>query len=138
MKDNAHLAKLQILNKQHLVDVSARHLGLARASDRAVGAASGSGRAVGLGSTVGSVGRWDLEVAHVDERLLASVAAGAASLDLLLVGGDVETDEQEEVRGDNGDTSESSEFLTGALAHVGSPGEVGGGEVGVRGEVDET
>lgn len=79
----------------------------------------------------------DLEVLHVDEGLLAGVAARTADLGSLVVGGDVEGDEKQQVRGDDSNTSESSELLTGALAHVGSPGEVDGGEVGVRGEVDE-
>ena len=116
------------------------YLGLARASDRAVGAAGRGGRAVGtLGAAVGlGTGRGgDLKVPHVDERFLASVAARTANLGVLLVGGNVEGDEQQQVRGDDTNTSERSELLTGALTHVGSPGEVGGGEVGVRGKVDE-
>lgn len=79
-----------------------RHLRLARAGDGTAGASSRSSAVRALGATVGlggvgSGGRWDLEVAHLKERLLASVAAGAADLDLLLVGGNVETNEQEKV-----------------------------------------
>lgn len=118
----------------HQIGFSASHLCLAGASDRAVGTTGRGGRAVGL--DVGN-GGGDLEVLHVDQGLLAGVATGAADLNLLLVGGDVESDEQEQVRGDNGNTSDSGELLTGAAAHAGSPGEVGGGKVAVRGEVDE-
>lgn len=115
-------------------------LSLAGASDGAIGATS-RGSAVGsLGATISlgsSSRRGDLEVAHVDQGLLASVAARTADLGFLLIGGDVEGDEQEQVGGDDTDTSESSEFLTGALAHVGGPREVSRGEVSVRSEVDK-
>lgn len=119
--------------------MASARLSLARASDGAVGAASRASRAVGtLGAAVGvSGGRGDLEVLHVDERLLAGVAARAADLGSLVVGGDVEGDEEQQVRGDDTNTGERGELLTGALAHVGGPGEVDGGEVGVGGEVDE-
>jgi hypothetical protein len=116
-------------------------LSLAGASDGAVGAASRAGRTVGgLGAAVGvgAGGRGNLKVLHVDEGLPAGVAARAADLGSLVVGSDVEGDEQQQVRGDDANTSEGSELLTGALAHVGSPGEVDGGEVAVGGEVDET
>lgn len=116
------------------------YLGLARASDWAVGTAGRGRRAVGTLSAAVGVGAGrggDLKVPHVDERLLASVAARTANLGILLVGGNVEGDEQQQVGGDDTNTSERSELLTSALTHVGSPGEVGGREVGVRGKVDE-
>lgn len=69
---------------------------------------------------------------HASETLSAG-----RSLALLLVGGEVEGDEQNEVRADGNDTRESSKLLARALSSVGHPGEVGRGEVGVRGEVDE-
>lgn len=56
---------------------------------------------------------------------------------MLAVGCEVEGDEEDEVGGKNSHASEGSEFLAGASAHVGSPGEVDIGEVGVGGEVDE-
>lgn len=117
------------------------NLRLARASDRAVRAAVGHRRAIGgLGVAVGlgTGGRGDLEVLHVDQGLLASVAARTANLGGFLVGGDVEGDEEEQVRGDDSNTGESGKLLTSTLAHVWSPGEVDGGEVGVRCEVDES
>lgn len=118
-----------------------RHLRLARASDGAVGATSGSRGSVGLGVAIGggtvSTSGSNLELGHVDHRLSSSVATGTAGLRGLLVGGDVERDEEEQVRADDGDSGESGELLTSALAHIGSPGEVGRGEVGVRGKVNE-
>jgi hypothetical protein len=69
---------------------------------------------------------------HASEAL--SAGRGFA---LLLVGSKVEGDEEDEVGADGDDTGESSELLAGALAGIGHPGEVGRGEVGVRGEVDE-
>lgn len=111
---------------------SVDYLGLARACHRAVGAASGLGAAI-LGTSRGG----NFEVLHVDQRFLASVAAGTAGLSGLVVGGNVEGDEEDQVGADDADTSQGSEFLTGTLAHVREPREVGGGEVGVRGEVDE-
>jgi hypothetical protein len=114
--------------------VSARHLGLA-----------GSNGAVGLGAsgggTVGLLDRSSLDQMRVGKRSLrhASEALSAGrSLALLLVGGEVEGDEQNEVRADGNDTGESSKLLARALSSVGHPGEVGRGEVGIRGEVDET
>lgn len=130
---NAHLATPHA-TEAHQIGISASRLCLAGASDRAVGTAGRGGRAIGLGA--GNRGG-DLEVLHVDQGLLAGVATGTADLNLLLVGGDVESDEEEQVRGDNGNTGKRGELLTSAAAHVGSPGEVGGGEVAVRSEVDE-
>jgi hypothetical protein len=106
------------------------NLGLAGASDRAVGAASGA-------TVLGRGRRGDLEVLHIDQRLLASVAAGTSRLAGLVIGGNVEGDEEDEVGADDADASHGSELLTGALAHIGEPLEVGGGEIGVGGKVDE-
>lgn len=111
---------------------SVNYLGLARACHGAVGAASGLGAAV-LGTGRGR----NFEVLHVDQRFLASVATGTSGLGGLVIGGNIERDEQDQVGADDADTGQSGEFLTGTLAHVREPREVGGGEVGVRGEVDE-
>jgi hypothetical protein len=70
-------------------------------------------------------------------RHAAEALSAARGLSLLLVGGEVEGDEEDKVRADGDDTRESSKLLTRALASVRHPGEVGRGEVGVRGEVDE-
>lgn len=113
--------------------VYTQNLGLAGAGDRAVGATRGTAIGTALLSSRGG----DLEVPHVDQRLLASVAAGTSSLGSLVVGGNVERDEKNQVGANDANTSQGSEFLAGALAHVGHPGEVSRGEVGVGGEVDE-
>ena len=62
--------------------------------------------------------------------------ATSGALAILLVGSEVEGDEQDEVRADNSNTRESSEFLSGAVTRIRHPWEVGRGEVGVRCEVD--
>ena len=55
----------------------------------------------------------------------------------LLVRGEVEGEEEEEVRRDDADAGDGGEFFAGALAHVWHFGPVGAGEVGVGCEVDE-
>jgi hypothetical protein len=55
----------------------------------------------------------------------------------LLVGREVEGDEEEEVGCEDADAGDGGEFLACALAGVGEPGPVGGCEVGPGGEVDE-
>lgn len=76
----------------------------------------------------------DLLILHLNQR---AGSPAAALGDGLLVCGEVETDEEEEVRGDDNHSGDSSELLTSALAQVGHLREVGAGEVGPRGEVDE-
>ena len=78
---------------------------------------------------------WDLFVLHFDQ---SASGTAAAPPDGFLVSGDVEADEQDEVRAQDAHSGESGEFLTGAGTRGGEPGEVAGGEVGVGGEVDET
>lgn len=77
---------------------------------------------------------------RVRQRSLGHLAEGLASralLAVLAVGRKVERDEEDQVRAESDDASKSSKFLAGAVAGVGQPGEVGRGEVGVRGKVDE-
>lgn len=72
------------------------------------------------------------EVVGIREGSLAHSSQTLAStrgLAVLLVGREVEGDEQHQVRAENDDTGESSELLSGALAGIGNPGPVGGGEV---------
>ncbi|KAI6755183.1 hypothetical protein HG531_004289 [Fusarium graminearum] len=107
---------------------------------------AGSGRgAVGLGAsgrgTVRLLDGSGLDQVRVGKRSLGHAAEALSAgrgLSLLLVGGEVEGDEEDEVRADGDDTGESSKLLARALASIGHPLEVGRGEVGVRGEVDES
>lgn len=110
-------------------------LSLARASGGAIGLSSSGGSTVAV--SVGSDGGLDVQrvgkrsLGHATERL-----AGGA-LAALLVGSKVERNEENQIRAENRNTRESGKFLASALAGVGHPGEVGRGEVSVRGEVDE-
>lgn len=78
-----------------------------------------------------SANRRDFEILHVDGRLLRSVSPGPAPVSGLLVCGEVEGDEEEEVGAEDGHASECSELLAGAFAVVWHVGKVGRGEVGV-------
>lgn len=72
-------------------------------------------------------------------RLLPdSPALGRRRRRLLPVRGEVEANEQEEVAAQDAHTREGGELLAGAAPRVRHPGEVGRGEVGVGGEVDES
>lgn len=74
------------------------------------------------------------------DRRLRHTAKGLAStrrLAILLVRGEVEGDEEDEVGGENSNTGKGGELLSSTLAGVGHPLEVGGGEVGVGRVVDE-
>jgi hypothetical protein len=117
---------------------STRPLSLARARGNAVGLGASGGGTVGL--AVGAAVAGGLGVREVGEGSLAHAAKRLASRLLatrLLVRGGVEGDEENQVRAEDGNTRERGELLTGALASVGHPGEVGRGEVGVGREVDE-
>lgn len=76
---------------------------------------------------------------EVGKRSLAHAAKRLASsrLAALLVGGEVEGDEENQVRAENSNTGEGSELLASASTGAGHRGEVSRGEVGVRGEVNE-
>jgi hypothetical protein len=113
----------------------ASHLSLTGSSRGTVGLGSSGG------GTVGLLDRSGLDQVRVGKRGLrhaAEALSAGRGLSLLLVGGEVEGDEEDEVRADGDDTRESSKLLARALASVGHPLEVGRGEVGVRGEVDES
>jgi hypothetical protein len=111
---------------------------------RAGGPAVGGGRAVLLASGQSGLATAEspLDLLGGREGLILHLDQGAGSaaatlLNRLLVGGDVESNEQDEVAGQDAHTSERSELLTGADTGSRQPGEVAGGEVGVGGEVDE-
>lgn len=69
---------------------------------------------------------------HASERL-----ARTRGLPVLLVSGNVEQDEEDEVGAQDTNAGESGKLLSSAFTSVRHVGEVSGGEVGVRGEVDE-
>ena len=76
----------------------------------------------------------------VGDRGLRHTSDGLArtrGLAVLGIGGEVEGDEEHEVRAKDDKTREGRELLSGALSVVGHPGEVGRGEVGVGRIVDE-
>ena len=79
-------------------------------------------------------------VDRVRQRGLAHPPHGLAParpLAVLLVRGEVERDEEEEVRAEDDDARDRSELLAGALASIGEPRPVGRGEVGPRREVNK-
>lgn len=77
----------------------------------------------------------DLLVFHFDQCTRSPSTALACRL---LVGSGVEPNEEHQVRGENRHASEGSKFLARADTHSWEVGEVGGAEVGIGGEVDET
>lgn len=110
------------------------HLSLARSSGDTVGLSTDTGaRGHGTrgGGHDGGVKIRNGSLAHASQRL----ARGA--LATLLVGSQVEGDEEDEVGAQDDDARKGSKLLTGTLSSVGHPGPVGRGEVGVRGEVDK-
>lgn len=93
----------------------------------------------GLGAAVGQRARHrrNLKVLHLNRSLLARVPTRPSALARFLVRRQVERDEEQEVRADDGNSREGRKLFTRAAAHVGRPGEIGVREVGVRSEVDE-
>jgi hypothetical protein len=108
------------------------HLRLSRASGDPVGSSSASLGASGGHGSGNGVGLRHRGLGHASDCL-----ACTRRLAVLLVGGEVEGDEEDEVRADGDDAGERSELLSGALAHGGQRGEVGRAEVGVGRKVDE-
>ena len=95
------------------------------------------GFAIGCSVGGGSTDRGHLVVLHIDQGLLASIAARTSALLRLVVGGDVEGNEQDEVRRDNSDSGKRSEFFSRTLATVRHPLEVSGSEIRIRSKVDK-
>ena len=111
----------------------ANYLSLAGAGGPAVGSGRGALLASGQSSLAAAESPLDLLGSGEGLILHLNESAGSASatlLDRLLVGGDVESDEENEVAGQDAHASERSEFLAGAPAGIGEPGPVGAGEVG--------
>jgi hypothetical protein len=73
-----------------------------------------------------------LSLRHASEGL-----ASTGRFSFLLVRGEVEGDEENEVRADNNNTSKGGILLSSTLASVGYPGKICRGEVSVRCKVDE-
>jgi hypothetical protein len=121
-------------------NLTTSRLSLARAGCPAVGGgravllASGQSGLATAESPLDLLGSGEGLILHLDQ---GAGSAAATLLNGLLVGGDVESDEQNEVAGQNAHAGERSELLTGADAGGGEPGEVAGGEVGVGREVDK-
>ena len=76
----------------------------------------------------------DLLILHLHKR---GRSPAAALRHRLLVRGEVEGEEEEQVRRDDADARNGGELLARAFAHVGHVRPVGAGEVGPGGEVDE-
>lgn len=116
-------------------------LGLARTGDTAVG---GGGDTCGLAisrrmHTLGKsatrfTNRRYLLILHLNQSAGSPTAALGHRL---LVGRKVEEDEEEQVRRDDADTGDGSEFFTSAFACIGKVWPVGAGEVGPGCEVNE-
>jgi hypothetical protein len=111
------------------VETSLSHLGLSRPS-RAILCLHAGG--LGLKHIVSDVGRQSFSLGHAAERL-----ASTRRLSLLLVRGEVEQDEENQVGADDNNSSQGSELLSGALAIAGHPREVCRNEVSVGCKVDE-
>lgn len=120
---------------------SRKHLGLAAASDTTIDGCSGKNVAAREQSCLATAESSsslahsrNLLILHLDK---SASCPGPTLLLGLVVGGDVEGDEEQEVRAEDGHASKGGKLLTGAGAHVGHPGEVAAREVGVRGKVNE-
>lgn len=71
---------------------------------------------------------------HSSSSLAGGRSSGSRGLSVAV---DVEGNEEEEVGGQETTAVDGSKLLAGTVAHVGHPGPVRGGEVGVRGKVDK-
>lgn len=107
------------------------HLGLAGSGGDTVGLGAGRDGTVGLALDRGGGEVGERGLAHSSQALASSGLATA------LVSGEVERDEKDQVRADDAHAREGGKLLTSAAAGIGHPVEVGGGEVGVRREVDK-
>lgn len=107
-----------------------------------LGSPRASGGAVGLDAgCLGIAVRLAVDnVVRIRQRSLAHSPhslAPARSLAILLIRGEVERDEEEEVRAEDADPRESSKFLASTLPGIGHPRPVRRREIGVRREVHE-
>ena len=79
-----------------------------------------------------------LQPAHINRRFGRCPSPLPALLARLLVGGQVERDEEEKIGAQDGAAGNGGELLPSASPGIGHPGEVGRGEIGVRCEVDKS
>lgn len=95
---------------------------LARASSGTVGLCPGGGGTVGVAVAL-AVGSRSLDVQRVGKRSLghASQRLARGAFTALLVGGEVEGDEEDQIRAEDGNTRERGKFLTSALAGIWQP-----------------
>lgn len=111
-------------------------LSTARARGGAVGLSSGGdGLAIG-----GRGGLADEDVMRVRKGGLAHTTdrlATARSLGVLPIGGEVERDEEDEVRAEDANAGDGGELLSSAPASIGEVREIRRRKICVRGEVDE-
>jgi hypothetical protein len=96
----------------------------------AVGTAISAAIVNNVGNDLGARNR---SLAHSSDCL-----SRARCLAILLIGCEVERDEEHEVRAQSSNTSKCGKLLTGTMSSIWHPLEVGGGEVGVGCEVYET
>lgn len=116
-------------------------LRLAAPGNASVGARSCS-TCMAISKCVRTLAEAPLRLTNRGDRLILHLNKGgrrptAPLRHRLLVCGQVESDEEEQVRCYDTDSGDSGEFLAGASAGVGEPGPVGASEVGPRCEVDE-
>lgn len=111
-----------------------RHvLCLARASSGTVSLRPSGGGTVSVAVALAVSSDRSLDVQRVGKRSLghASQRLARGAFTALLVGGEVEGDEEDQIRAEDGNTRERGKFLTSALAGIWQPWKVGRREVGV-------
>lgn len=74
---------------------------------------------------------------HVDSSLCSGVPPRTPALASLLVGQDVERDEENKIGAENDTASDGSEFFARAMTRIGHPGPICGSEIGVASKVDK-
>jgi len=131
-------SKLPLASKSF--PVLSRGLSLARSSDASWSCAGGSSITICMAIVLLWVDLAVCKGRDIRDLRIDQGTGGLSScwaLAVLLVGGDVERDEEDEVRAKDSHARESSEFLSSTATRVWHPWKVGGGEVCVRGKVNK-